>query len=127
MAGHMLQGNDVAYLETIKHGLCSCHIYVMVPTGTTLEEMKDEKFVKWGFYFKLQCGDYRVIHEDLLRKLVPKYMRVESVPENNRLTVRGIVLPALPPSIFEERIKGMASYFFFYTIDVCFVGLFFFL
>jgi hypothetical protein len=117
-AGYPLQDNDVSKLLKLSYAICSCQMFVLVPQNTSVEQMKDPSFKEWYFCFLLaNLKEYVLINEVAMERILPKYIRLDQLPHNNRITRRIkcseeeeiIWLPALPPQEFEKRNRAKKS------------------
>jgi hypothetical protein len=113
-----LSGSDIHYLGGIPYAICSDNIFVCIPEGTDKNKIvnPDEGciFEDWRFYFLLSSGEFEVIPNDMLQKYVPRYYkRIDTIDHRNIVTIKyentTIVLPALPPALFKERMRKASS------------------
>jgi hypothetical protein len=107
-AGFKLQSDEIRKLETMSHGICSCHIYVMIPEN-------DEN--DWTFCFRFTCSKTKKlkckeIFPDLLKKIIPKV--IYDMPSENkcfRKWEKGVItLPIIPPIYFKEIFIASREY-----------------
>lgn len=108
-AGFKLQSDEVEKLATMDHGVCSCHMYVTVPTHYTWDDLSSFAFQDWTFCFRFTCSKTRAtkcreISPSMLERISPKIL--DTVPSENvcfrTYNDKTIALPIVPPIYFEK-------------------------
>jgi hypothetical protein len=102
-AGLSLPVNNLPIAVKKNYSMSNNNINVAVEDHYTKEDIKKDTFDEWFFFFRLLNDEFVPIPEDVLPKLIPKYINITQVPDDNKIEVDGITLPMLPPRIFKER------------------------
>jgi hypothetical protein len=101
-AGLPLPSDDMQALR-VRGQLFPGHIYLLVPSDCTDDEVQQQGFDAFYWYFCTDTGTYMEIPQDILRELAPSKPRIQQLPGKNLYCRHGIYVPCLPAFLFRER------------------------